>query len=473
VSGDPFLGELRAIVGPGNVLSDAADKTPYLTDWRGRYHGDALAVVRPGSTAEAAAVVKRAAARGVCIVPQGGNTGLCGAATAMTGERSAIVIRLDRMNRIRSISEQGDAISVDAGCVLADVQKAAGGADRLFPLSLGAEGSCRIGGNIGTNAGGVTALRYGTMRDLVLGLEVVLADGEVLDLMTALRKNSAGYDLRHLFIGSEGTLGLVTGAVLKLFPKPRHKATAFAHVGSFADVLALLAEARGRMGERIGAFEVLNREQMEVIRRHTPTVSIPLSEDAPWQVLVEFADAGETSDVPEKLEGLLADAMDRGLIRNAVIAASEAQAAAFWRIRHSVSESLHVSGHLVSHDSVVPLSEQGRFVELVETGVEALGIGARLAIHGHIGDGNLHMIGILPKDRDAPALALQSDAVSDVVDRATADLRGSISAEHGIGRSNMMRFARAKPAHEVALMRKMKQALDPHNLFNPGKVFEI
>jgi FAD/FMN-containing dehydrogenase len=471
VSETGVLASLAAIVGSGNVLADDADKAPYLTDWRGRYHGEAVAIVRPGSTSEAAAVVKLAADHGLCIVPQGGNTGLCGGATPMTGPRPAIVIRLDRMNRIRHVSPLGDSVSVDAGCVLAAVQEAASAADRLFPLSLGAEGSCRIGGNIGTNAGGVTALRYGTMRDLVLGLEVVLADGQVLDMMTALRKDSAGYDLRHLFIGSEGTLGLVTGAVLKLFPKPRQRATAFLKLATITDVLSLLALARSRAGERIGAFEVLNRSQMEVIREFKPEVRMPFADDAEWQVLLELADVSETPAVNSALEALLAESMETGLVSDALIAASDSQSEAFWRVRHSVSEASRAAGHVVSHDSVVPLADQGRFVTAVEAGIAAIRPDARIAIHGHIGDGNLHMLAIIPPVADKAELARQSDSISAIVDEVTMELRGSISAEHGIGCANIARLARTTPPLEIALMQRMKQALDPGNLFNPGKLF--
>ena len=285
-----FLETLRQIVGTHHVITDAGDLVPYLTDWRGRYTGEALAVVRPASTEEVSAVVQRAAADGVCIVPQGGNTGMCAGATPMTKPRPAIIVRLDRMRKIREISPLGDAIAVDAGCILAEVQEAAAKINRLFPLSLGAEGSCQIGGNLSTNAGGTAALRYGTMRDLALGLEVVLPDGRVLDLMTSLRKDSAGYELKHLFIGAEGTLGIITGATLKLFPRPSQRAVALAKLGSIDKVLVLLALARTRIGDRIGAFEVMNREQIVVIAEKLPDVTIPFALDAGWYVLIEIVD---------------------------------------------------------------------------------------------------------------------------------------------------------------------------------------
>lgn len=465
-----LLQELVRIVGPAQVITAEADKAAYLTDWRGRYRGEALAVVRPGSTEEVAAVVRLCRAAGVVIVPQGGNTGMCAAATPMAGQRSAIVLRLDRMNRIRAISPLGDSISVDAGCILANVQEAAAGVGRLFPLSLGAEGSCQIGGNLSTNAGGTAALRYGVMRDLTLGLEVVLPDGQVLDLMTALRKDSAGYDLKHLFIGAEGTLGVITGATLKLFSRPMARVVALAKLQTIEKVLTLLSYAREMAGDRIGAFEVLNREQIAVIAEHMPHVVVPFERDAAWYVLIELADT--TADLlSELLETLLSDALERGVIDDALVASSQTQAAAFWKIRHSVSESSKAAGYVVSHDSAVPLAEQGRFVTEVETRIRALRPDARIVMHGHIGDGNIHILAIIPPVADDAARLVQVDAINAVVDDVTAALRGTISAEHGIGYANRGRLARVTAPLEIEIMRTLKRALDPDDLFNPGKIF--
>jgi FAD/FMN-containing dehydrogenase len=467
------LPALAAAVGPSNVLTEPADLTPFLTDWRGRYTGAALAVVRPGSTTETAAVVRIAREHGVCVVPQGGNTGMCAGATPMAAPREAIVVRLDRMSRIRGISPLGDSISVDAGCVLANVQAAAEAADRLFPLSLGAEGSCQVGGNVSTNAGGTAALRYGTMRDLTLGLEAVLPDGRVLDLMTALRKDSAGYDIRHWFIGAEGTLAIVTGAVLKLFPRPRRRATALATCSSIESLLSLLSLAREKVGERLGAFEAMNREQIAIIAEHAPEVAIPFSLDAPWYALVEIADVAGDADPGAALEALLAEALEKGLLPDALLASSEAQAKAFWRIRHSVSEASKAAGYVVSHDSVVPLSGQGRSAKAAEEAIRRARPDARIAIHGHVGDGNLHVLAIVPRLADRERQFAEADAIHAVVDRATMECGGSISAEHGIGHANVKRLARAAPPLEIEMMRALKRMLDPDDLFNPGKLFTV
>jgi FAD/FMN-containing dehydrogenase len=466
-----FLDACAEVCGANHVLSDAADLAPYVTDWRGRYRGEALAVIRPGSTAEVSAIVRLGREAGVAIVPQGGNTGMCAGATPMARPREAIILRLDRMNRIRAISPLGDSIAVDAGCILQNVQEAAQAEGRLFPLSLGAEGSCQIGGNISTNAGGTAALRYGTMRDLVLGLEVVLPDGQVLDLMTALRKDSAGYELKHLFIGAEGTLGVITGAVLKLFPRPSHRAVALAKLSSIGAVLQLLALARTLAGDRIGAFEVMNQGQIEVIAENLPHIGIPFSVDAPWYVLIELSDMGEEQALQGVLERLLEQAFEADLVRDALVASSEAQAQAFWKIRHSVSEGSKAAGYVVSHDSVVPLAEQGRFVTEVERRVRALRPDARIGMHGHIGDGNIHFLAIIPHVADETARYAQIDAINAIVDDVTRDLRGSISAEHGIGYANVGRLARFAPPLELELMRTIKKAFDPEGLFNPGKLF--
>lgn len=466
--------ELGAIVGARHVVGPDGDLEPYLVDWRGRYRGTALAVVKPGSTEEVSAVVRLCRERGVAIVPQGGNTGLCGAATPMDPNPS-VVLRLDRMNRIRGVTRLGDAIAVDAGCVLADIQTAAEAADRLFPLSLGAEGSCRIGGNLSTNAGGTAVLRYGTTRELTLGLEVVLPDGEILDLMSGLRKDSTGIDLKQLFIGAEGTHGIITGAVLKLFPRPRQRGVALAKATSIEAVLDLLALARSELGDRLAAFETLSRGQAEVIAEQMPHVAIPFAVDAPWFVLVEVADGMRDGDLAAALEGVLGEGLERGLLTDALVAASEAQAEALWAIRHSVSEASRRAGYVVSHDSAVPLEHQAAFVHGVEARIRALAPEARIAVHGHIGDGNLHVLAILPgvAPDGRKAVAPAVEAINQAVDEETAALGGSISAEHGIGLSNVARLARVTSASEMVLLRRVKAMLDPDGLMNPGKVLAV
>lgn len=467
------LEALAAVVGANHVLTNANDLEGCLVDWRGRYRGEAVCIVRPGSTEEVSAVVRLAAKAGFAIVAQGGNTGMCAGATPMTGARPALVLRLDRMNRIRWVSPLGDSIAVDAGCILAQVQAAAEGVDRLFPLSLGAQGSCHIGGNISTNAGGTAALRYGTMRDLVLGLEVVLADGQALDLMTALRKDSAGYELKHLFIGAEGTLGVVTGATLKLFPRPRQRAVAMAKLMSIADVLKLLNLTRSRAGERIAAFEVMNREQIQVIAEKVAHITVPFPLDTEWYALIELADIAPEPPIAGMMEALLAEAFEQELVADASLAQSETQAESFWKIRHSVSEGSKAAGYVISHDSVVPLFEQGTFVTEVEARIRALRPDARIVMHGHVGDGNIHILAIIPPVADPEERFRQVDEINAIVDDVTARLRGSISAEHGIGYANMQRFARVTPPLEIELMARTKRMLDPDNLFNPGKLFDM
>ena len=467
----PLEEDLARIVGPQHVIGHEGDQEPYVVDWRGRYRGRAASVVKPGRTEEVAAVVRYAAAHGIAIVPQGGNTGMCGAATPAEDGRS-IVLRLDRMNRIRAVSRLGDSIAVDAGCILADVQAAADAVDRLFPLSLGAEGSCQIGGNLSTNAGGTAVLRYGTMRELTLGLEVVLPDGTVLDLMTSLRKDSTGPDLKQLFIGAEGTLGIITGAVLRLFPKPRTRAVAMAKANEIEHALDLLALARTRLGDRISSFELMSRGQVEVIARHVPDVPVPFALDAGWFVLVELTDTMPGVDLGGALEEMLGEALEGELITDALVAASMAQAEALWRIRHSVSEASRHAGYVVSHDSVVPLDQEAAFVRRVEQRIGAAHPDANVVMHGHAGDGNIHILAILDPDRypDSRALEQTKRAINLIVDEETSALGGSISAEHGIGIANRERLQRVTAPVELACLRGLKALLDPQGLMNPGKV---
>lgn len=466
-----FLEALAAIVGPAHVVTDARDLAPALTDWRGRYTGQALALVKPASTPEVAAVVAACAAADVAIVPQGGNTGLCAGATPL-GPRAQIVLRLDRMNRIRGFSPLGDSVSVDAGCILADVRAAAAERGLLFPLGLGAEGSCRIGGNVSTNAGGTSALRYGVMRDLTLGLEVVLADGTICDWMSRLRKDVTGFDLVRLFIGAEGTLGIVTGAVLKLFPRPARRAVALAGAARLADALALLATARAQTGDRLSAFEVISRAQMRLIAAHAPQVAIPCAIDADWFVLLEVADASPLFDARTALESALAEALAAGAIADALVAASEAQADGLWRIRHAVPEVGRRHGHVVSHDSCVPIDALPAYVARIEARLPEIAPDATLAICGHAGDGNLHVLAILPHDAaaDPGTREALAAAITAMIDAETTAVGGAISAEHGIGYANRARFARVVDPVELALMRGVKRLLDPRDLMNPGKL---
>ncbi|MBP0444485.1 FAD-binding oxidoreductase [Roseomonas sp. SSH11] len=466
-----LVAELAALLGRQYVTAPDEDQEPYVVDWRGRYHGRAAAVVKPASTAEVAEVVKLCARHGVALVPQGGNTGMCGAATPDASGR-AVVLRLDRLNRIRAVSALANSITVEAGCILQTIQEAAAGVDRLFPLSLGAEGSCQIGGNIATNAGGTAVLRYGNTRELVLGLEVVLPDGSVLNRLQGLRKNSSGYDLKQLFIGAEGTLGIITAASLKLFPRPRASALAMVALPEIEAALTLMGRLRDMVGDRLASLEAMSRGQIEVIAEHVPDVSIPFALEAPWYLLIELTDTLAGTDLRTPLEEVLGAAFEEGLVTDAVIAESQAQAHALWKIRHSVSEGSKRAGYVVSHDSVVPLENQALFARKVERRILEQVPDARVVMHGHIGDGNIHVLAILDAARfpDATAAAPVALRINTVVDDETAALGGVISAEHGIGISNRARLGRVTDPAEIALMRRVKALLDPAGMMNPGKV---
>ena len=469
---DSLLDELAALVGDRHVIGSDGDQEPYVVDWRGRYHGRARAVVKPGSPQEVAAVVKLCARQGIAITPQGGNTGMCGAATPDDGERN-VVIRLDRMRSIRDVNPLANTITVEAGCILAEIQAAAAAADRYFPLSLGAEGSCQIGGNISTNAGGTAVLRYGPTRDLVLGLEAVLPDGKVFNGLRALRKDNTGYDLKQLFIGAEGTLGIVTAAVLKLFAPPRSSALAMLKLMSVDQALEVMGLLRGAVGDRLGSLEIMSRGQIEVIAETVPHVTIPFALSTPWYLIVELTDALAGVDLRPPLEAVLEQAFESGLVEDAVVASSETQAKAIWAVRHSVSEGNKRSGYVVSHDSAVPLERQAIFVANVERRIMAAVPHARVVMHGHIGDGNIHMIAILDRARcaDPATTAALVRQINEIVDDETAAQGGAISAEHGIGITNRNRLARVTDPFEIELMMRIKTLLDPANIMNPGKVF--
>ena len=465
--------DIAAIVGAAHVLTSAEDLAPYVTDWRDRYHGAARLVVRPANAVEVSAVVRLCFERNVPIVPQGGNTSLCGGATPDTSGES-IVLRLDRMNRIREISAVDGTMLVEAGCILQTLQEAAAAAGLLFPLSLGAEGSCQIGGNISTNAGGTAVLRYGPTRDLVLGLEVVLPDGSLCDWLTPLRKNTTGYDLKQLFVGAEGTLGIITAAAVKVFPQPAQSATAMVTLDGPEAALTLLARLRTTLGDRLSSFEIINRAQTDIAIAYVPGNSLPFAESAPWYLLVEVTDTLTRYDLRDALENALAEALELGIITDAVVAASEAQAAALWRVRHSVSEGNKRAGFGVSHDTAVPLSAQAAFARTIEQRIPAEFPDAKLLMVGHIGDGNLHVVVLLDPERYTPdALQEAARRINAIVDEVTLGLRGTISAEHGIGQTNKKRLRAGRGDLDVALMQRIKAALDPAGLLNPGKIFDL
>jgi FAD/FMN-containing dehydrogenase len=455
-----FLAALAAAVGERHVLTAPADTAAYFTDWRRQYRASALAVVRPANTAEVAEVVRLAVEAGVAIVPQGGNTGLSGGSVP-TGRQPEIVLSLSRLNRIREVDPLNDTITVEAGCVLANVQRAAEQAGRFFPLSLAAEGSCQIGGNLSTNAGGVNVLRYGNAREQVLGLEVVLPDGRVWNGLRALRKDNTGYDLKQLFIGAEGTLGVITAAVLRLHPQPTAIVAAWIALESPARAVELLARLRARLGDRLSAFELVSRPCLEAVLEHARDAREPLAAPHPWYVLAEAADADSFEALAARLEAALAEAIESGTVHDAAVAQSHLQAAALWRLREAIPEAQFTN---VKHDVSVPVSRVPEFVARAGRAIEARFPGTRIYCFGHVGDGNLHYnVG------DA-ALVARREEVNRLVYDTVAALGGSISAEHGLGQLKREEIRRHKDALELELMRALKRTLDPRGLMNPGKV---
>jgi FAD/FMN-containing dehydrogenase len=464
-----LLARLGGIVGPRGLLTEPGDMAPYLTDWRGLYEGSAVAIARPASTDEVAAIVRLCAETRTPIVPQGGNTGMCGAATPDTTGR-AIVVGLGRMNGIIELDALNNTVTVEAGCILARIQQAAADADRLFPLSLGAEGSCQIGGNLSTNAGGINVLRYGNTRDLVLGLEVVLADGRVWSGLRSLRKDNTGYDLKHLFIGAEGTLGIITKAVLKLFPRPCSSVTALASIPGAEAAVELLALLRRHCGDRISAFELISRNCLEMVLRRIPGTRDPLPQARPWYVLAELSDMHASSALRDEFEQALAEGVKRGLVNDAAVAENQAQAEAFWRLRESIPEAARVEGLVYRHDISVAVSRIPEFIAAASSALETHFPGVRIICFGHLGDGNLHFNAFVPGRERSEALARAATDVNRIVHDIVYQFGGSVSAEHGIGQSKREELKHYKSEVELELMRTLKQALDPHNLMNPGKV---
>ena len=460
--------QLAAIVGPGLLTTDA-DMAPYLSDWRGIYTGNAIAVVRPSNVDELSRVVALCATHGISIVPQGGNTGMCGAATPAV-DANAIVICLSRMNRIAEVDALNNTMTVEAGCILASIREAAAAVDRLFPLSLGAEGSCQIGGNLSTNAGGVNVLRYGNTRDQVLGLEVVLADGRIWNGLRSLRKDNTGYDLKQLFIGAEGTLGIISAAVLKLQPRPRSQVVAFAAIESPDAAVALLAMLRARCGDAVTAFELISRPCLDLVFKNIPVTRDPLNERHAWYVLTELGDAGDDAALQTRVEAALTESAEAGGVLDAAIAANGAQAAAFWKLRESIPDAARIAGLIYRHDISIAVSKVPAFIRTAGAALESAFPGTRVICFGHLGDGNLHYNAFVPGREIADPAARAATDVNRVVHDVVTGMGGSISAEHGIGVSKRAELARCKEPLELDLMRSVKQALDPHGLMNPGKV---
>ena len=460
-----LLEVLQNIVGSGGCKTDPTDLQPYLTEWRGVYTGRTLALVRPRSTAEVSAVVKACANENTAIVPQGGNTGMCGGAVP-DDSGTQVILSLDRMNRIRSVDVDNFSMEVDAGCVLANAQDAARNQGRYLPLSLGAEGTCQVGGNIATNAGGLNVGRYGTARALVLGLEVVLADGTILDSMRSLRKDTAGYDIKQLFIGSEGTLGIITAASLRLFPDPGELTTALLGIDNAATAVDLLGSLKVALDDRIEAFELVSERVFGLVTRYIPGARLPFDDGYPWYVLIETATGGD----PERLENALVAAAERGQLLDAVIAKNEKEAAELWRLRHSIAEAERHDGKSLKHDISVPLSRMQEFLARGDELLADLRPDARLVAFGHVGDGNLHYNVVMPRDLPTDEWRAEGERVSRAIYDLVHALGGSFSAEHGVGQAKRMWLEEYRGGPELELMRQLKNMLDPKNILNPGKV---
>ncbi len=468
---DALKQRLVEALGNKAVLSETEAMAPFLAEQRGRYQGVAPFVVRPASTAEVTTAVRLCAEAGVPVVPQGGNTGLVAGGIPFA-EDGAVLLSLGRLNRIREVNATDYSITVEAGCILQQVQEAAERADRLFPLSLGAEGSCQIGGNLSTNAGGVHVLRYGNARDLVLGLEVVLPDGRIWDGLRALRKDNTGYALKHLFVGAEGTLGIITAACLKLFPRPAETAVAFVAVRDPAAAVELLGRSRAATGDRVNAFELIPRIGLDFALKHVAGIEDPLQEPSAWYVLVELASGRADGTLRENLEDFLATAVEDGLVSDAALAANQRQAQAFWAIREGMVEAQKFEGGSIKHDVSVAVSKVPDFIARATALVEEMVPGIRPVSFGHVGDGNVHFNLSQPVDADREAFLARWEEVNEAVHELVVEMGGSISAEHGIGRLKLAENARFKSAVELDLMRAVKQALDPRGLMNPGKVIE-
>jgi FAD/FMN-containing dehydrogenase len=461
--------KIRTVVGAAGLITAAPDMAPYATDWRKRYAGLPLAVVKPASTEEVAQVVRACAETRTAIVPQGGNTGLCGGATP-DASGSQIVLNLSRMNRVRAIDPGNNTMTAEAGCVLANLQRAAQDADRLFPLSLAAEGSCEIGGNLSTNAGGIAVLRYGNARDLVLGLEAVLPSGEIWNGLRGLRKDNTGYDLKQLFIGAEGTLGVITAAVLKLFPLPKARAVAVVALQSPAKALALLERVSRACGERLTGFELFSEFCLSLVLKHFRDTVAPFPRRFPHYVVLELSDTQPGDGVKALAERALEEGLEAAVIADAAVAQSEAQAQAFWKLREFISEAQSHEGPNIKHDVSIPISRIADFIAATDAEIARAHPGIRMVVFGHLGDGNLHYNVSPPEGAVAEAFLKQSSAINRIVHDSVARFGGSISAEHGLGQLKREEILRYKSPLELELMRTVKRALDPLGIMNPGKV---
>ena len=464
-----LLARLKQAVGPGAVLESEADRAPFERDWRGRFRGATPLVLRPRSTGEVARIIALCAETGTALVPQGGNTSMVAGAIPRAGGDD-VVLSLSRMRRVRNVDPVNHTMTVEAGCVLAEVQAAARRAGRLFPLHLAAEGTCQIGGNLSTNAGGTAVLRYGNARDLVLGLEVVLPDGSVWEGLRGLRKDNTGFDLKQIFLGAEGCLGVITAAVLKLFPLPADTVTAMAALPSPADAVRLLVRLRETSGDALTAFEYLNRHCLDLVLEHIPGSGDPLASRHAHYALIELAAGSRGIGLSPMLENVLSEGFDAGWVRDAALAASEAQSARLWKLRESMPESTRADGGCIAHDVSVPISRVAEFLERGTALCERVIEGVRVIAFGHLGDGNIHFNLVRPKEAAPGPFLRRRDRITPMVDELVGELAGSFSAEHGIGQLKRAQLRRYRSEVELALMEKVKAALDPRGIMNPGKV---
>ena len=468
-----FLNELESIIGKNYVLTSEGETTPYLTDWRKRYTGKALAVLLPSNTQEVAAIVKACAKANIAIVPQGGHTGFCGGATPDVSGKQ-VVLNLKRMNQVREIDASNQTISMEAGCILQAVQERAASEGFLFPLSLGAEGSCMIGGNLATNAGGTNVLRYGNTRDLCLGLEVVTAQGEIWNGLKGLRKDNTGYDLRDLFIGSEGTLGIITAAVMKLYPLPISQWTTLVATQDISSTIALLNLFQKRATSLLTGFEMMTQESLALNGKHFPKLTNPLQNNPPFTVLIELSDHESEEHVRQLLESILEEALEGGMIIDAIIAANLSQANSFWHMREHITLAQAAEGANLKHDITVPLSALKSFIQETDRLIRSKYPGVRIINFGHLGDGNLHYNIAPPEGVDAQAFNLANEKpVHELVYDQVERCGGSISAEHGVGQLKLEGLRAHKGAVAHDLMKTLKRALDPQNILNPHKVVSI
>ena len=461
-----LLRRFAAIIGDKYAITDPATLAPYLIEGRGLYHGRTSMMLRPGSVSEVQAILKLANETKTPLVPQGGNTGLVGGQIPSDGE---LILSLTRLDKIREVDAGSNTMTCDAGVVLAKAQDAAAAVDRLFPLSLGAEGSCTIGGNLSTNAGGTGAVAYGIARDLVLGLEVVLADGRLMNLLSKLKKNNTGYDLRHIFVGAEGTLGIITAAVVKMFPRPRAVETAFIGVPSPAAAVTLLNLAQTRLGGTVTSFELIIREVIDFALKHGHGARDPLAGKHPWYVLMEVS-SQHGDGLRESVERLLADAAAKQLVEDATIAASLDHARAFWHVRHILPEVQKPEGGSIKADVSVPVASVPQFLEEASAAAKAIVPGCRPVPFGHLGDGNVHFNVSQPVGADPAQFLARWGDINDAVNKVVLKYNGSISAEHGIGKLKRDTLAKVKNPVALELMRGLKRMLDPNDILNPGKV---